>query len=263
MKPPLTLALPLLLAGAPLAALATPGAPNGYGGTSATAGSQTTGGMGQAASHNSYVNVNVKAEASASLIDGTLHAYAWTSNNPTLPKGCRPDMLSCNWRTSADAWFWDKVTVKPNKDVKPGQVIDWDWSATGLTTNGKWWSGASAYSYFYFGDDPEGWRKPISLDVKRQSREIGGSIVMPADGSALTLYFYATLSVFAEGGAVADYSHTARFGWELPDDVTVTSASGRFMTAAVPEPASYALMLAGLAVLPWARRLRVTATPAG
>jgi len=244
----------VLLTSSSLGALAAGGQPTGFSGASAYAGGQTLGGTGNASANNSYANVNVKGIASASLVDGTLHAYAWSSNNPVLRKGCRPDMLECNWGTSADAWYWDKITIEAAEDYEPGEEITWSWSIDGTTTRGKWWSGSSAYSYFYVGTSAEGWRKPVYLDVKYQSRSISGSFVMPADGSPLTLYTYGSLSVFAEGGAVADYSHTARFAWVLPDGVTATSASGRFMTAAVPEPSTYGLMLAGLAVLPWARR---------
>jgi hypothetical protein len=247
----------VLLASASLTALASGGQPSGFSGAKASAGAETVGGAGHASANNSFANVNVQAIASASLVHGTLHAYAWSSNNPTLRKGCRPDMLACNWGTSATAWFWDTVTLKAGEGHEPGEEIQWSWAVDGQTTNGRWWSGASAVSHFYVGPNAEGWRNAVYLDVERQSRTISGSFAMPADGSPLVLYAYGTLSVFAEGGAVADYSHTARFGWQLPDGVSATSASGRFMTAPVPEPSTYALMLAGLAVLPWAqRRLR-------
>ncbi|WP_457417652.1 PEP-CTERM sorting domain-containing protein [Roseateles sp. P5_E7] len=249
MKP---LLISLLLASTSLTALAAR-QPFGTTGVFASAGGSTTGGLGQAAATNSYANVNVKAVGSASLIDGSLHAYAWSSNNPTLPKGCRPDMVSCNWGTSAEVWYHDTITLEGGADIE-GIAIPWHWSVNGTTTRGKWWSGASAYSYFYIGTNPEGWRTATYLDVKNQSREITNTFQLPGQGESLKLYIYASLTTFAEGGAVADYSHTGRFSWDLPESVHYTSASGRFMTAPVPEPSSYALMLAGLAVLPWARR---------
>jgi hypothetical protein len=53
-------------------------------------------------------------------------------------------------------------------------------------------------------------------------------------------------TMFASG----DFSHTAQLALALPDGYSFTSASGHFLTAAaVPEPASEALMLAGLAAL--------------
>jgi PEP-CTERM motif len=244
----------LLLASTSLTTLAVGGQPMGHSGVHASAGSQTAGGVGQWRVTNSFADVNVQAKAEASLVGGALHAYAWSSNNPTLPKGCRPDMLWCNWGTSADAWFYDKITLQADDSYDPGDAISWSWSVEGETTRGKWWSGSSATSRFYVGTNPEGWRTAITLDAKNSSREISSSFLIPAQGQAMMVYIYGSLSVFAEGGAVADYSHTARFNWELPEGVTAMSASGKFMTAPVPEPSSYALMLAGLAVLPWARR---------
>lgn len=243
-----------LLSSTALNAWAAPGQPMGNSGAYARAAGQTVGGIGHAGADNSYANVNVKAEASASLLDGSLHAYSWSSNNPTLPKGCRPDMLQCNWGTSAEAWYHDTITLQADETSAPGSLVLWMWSVTGTTTRGKWWSGASATSYFYIGTNPDGWRTAPLLDVKNQSREISSTFLIPEEGQSLKLYIYGSLSTFAEGGAVADYSHTARFNWTLPQGVTATSASGHFMAAAVPEPSSYALMLTGLAVLPWARR---------
>lgn len=163
-------------------------------------------------------------------------------------------MLSCNWGTSAMRGSGTRprcrlatATSQARRSSGPGRP-------TARATRGKWWSGSGANSYFYIGTDPNGWRNATSLDVKNQSRQISGSFLVPKDGSPLKLYAYGSLSVYAEGGAVADYSHTARFSCVLPAGVTVSSASGQFMTAPVPEPASYALMLAGLVMLPWARR---------
>jgi hypothetical protein len=244
----------LLLASTSLTVNAAGGQPIGSAGVYARAGSQTAGGVGQSHVTNSYATVNVAAASEASLNTGSLHAFAWSSNNPTLPKGCRPDMLSCNWGTSADAWFYDKITLQADESHDPGDPVSWSWSVEGETRRGKWWSGSSATSRFYVGTNPEGWRTAITLDAKNSSREIASTFLVPAAGQSLVVYVYGSLSVFAEGGAVADFSHTARFNWALPEGVTVTSASGQFMTSAVPEPTSAALMLAGLAVLPWVRR---------
>jgi hypothetical protein len=48
-------------------------------------------------------------------------------------------------------------------------------------------------------------------------------------------------------GLQCDYDDTARFSFVgLPSSVTYTSASGVFLTAAVPEPQTWTLMLGGL-----------------
>ncbi|WP_457417609.1 hypothetical protein [Roseateles sp. P5_E7] len=260
----MTLHRPSLLASALLLCTATafalPGQnPEGRSGTSTNAGSLKGGGMSLVESEARFSNVNVSGIANASLVDGTLHAYAWSSNNPTLPKGCRPDMLSCNWGIGADASMWETVTIKAGPKHKPGEVVTWSWDVGGFTSSGRWWSAARAYTWMYVGGDPNGWKTATMQDIRRSESHLSGSWEVPADGSSMTLYLYGGLSVYAEGGAEADYSHTARFGWTVPEGITVTSASGKFMTAGVspvPESASAALMLSGLAVLPWLHKRR-------
>lgn len=61
-----------------------------------------------------------------------------------------------------------------------------------------------------------------------------------------------SMDLWAFGGfsGVTDWAHTGAITLQLPGDVSVGSASGVFLTAAaVPEPGSYALMLAGLGVV--------------
>ena len=64
----------------------------------------------------------------------------------------------------------------------------------------------------------------------------------------------------------ADFGHTASISFDLPEGVTVNSASGVFLTqqdtAAVPEPATWAMMLAGFGVIGGVmRRIRVGVAP--
>ncbi len=63
-------------------------------------------------------------------------------------------------------------------------------------------------------------------------------------------------------GYVCDYSHTAKFGLVLPAGASFSSDSGVFLTApvggAVPEPASWALLVAGFGVVGAAARRRRT-----
>jgi hypothetical protein len=50
--------------------------------------------------------------------------------------------------------------------------------------------------------------------------------------------------------SMSDYTHTLKLMWDLPTDVTYTSASGQFAPQAVPEPASMAMLgLGAVAVL--------------
>jgi hypothetical protein len=61
----------------------------------------------------------------------------------------------------------------------------------------------------------------------------------------------------AERGGAADLGNTAGIRFELPSSVSFSSSSGQFL-AAVPEPASWALMLGGFGLLGAAVRRRRT-----
>jgi hypothetical protein len=62
-----------------------------------------------------------------------------------------------------------------------------------------------------------------------------------------------SLQLACVSGEICDFSHTAALSFTLPGDLTFTSDSGVLLTqqgaAAVPEPASLALIGGGLAVL--------------
>ena len=62
-----------------------------------------------------------------------------------------------------------------------------------------------------------------------------------------TKSFMEELSLTCESGASCDFSHTGDVALELPTDVSYTSDSGVLLTGGVPEPATWAIMLIGLA----------------
>jgi len=67
-------------------------------------------------------------------------------------------------------------------------------------------------------------------------------------GRNVSVYAYMELEAWARNGGGANFGHTMRFNWDLPPGTTFTSASGVFSespAAAVPEPSSWALMIAG------------------
>ncbi len=57
-------------------------------------------------------------------------------------------------------------------------------------------------------------------------------------------------------GGVSDYAHTSDLTLSLPHGVSFTSDSGAFLTGSVPEPATWALLVAGFAVTGMAARRR-------
>lgn len=71
-------------------------------------------------------------------------------------------------------------------------------------------------------------------------------------GANSVLSFNQGLFANADGGVSANYGSTSHFLLTLPSNVSYTSASGTFLSATtlpVPEPSTYALMLAGLGAL--------------
>lgn len=67
----------------------------------------------------------------------------------------------------------------------------------------------------------------------------------------------ARASQFQGGGiAMLDVINTGRAGLIVPDGYAFSSASGVFATAPVPEPETYALLLAGLGLVGLAARHR-------
>ncbi len=63
-------------------------------------------------------------------------------------------------------------------------------------------------------------------------------------------------SLGCNGGTDCDFGNSAHLNFELPPGASFTSASGLLLTAAVPEPGTWALMLAGLGVVGWMGRRR-------
>jgi len=68
------------------------------------------------------------------------------------------------------------------------------------------------------------------------------------------------LSLMCAGGTDCDFGNSGHLSFDLPTGVTLSSASGLLLTGnavpAVPEPETYALMLAGLGLVGWFARRR-------
>lgn len=227
-------------------------------GTAVNAGGLKQGGEYQSAASANYApDGNSSASASGGSSFFNLHAYAWTSENPTLPAYCT--VYTCTWQTYAEVTVWDTITLSAPAGGQP-ETLNFDFTIDGTKTRGKWAYGDGAYASasYYFGTDPNGWYRPRTVSLGRGETELGGSITA-LPGNSFTVYLMGTLSVSARSGSVADYSHTMKFHWDLPDGWTYTSASGRFSPALspVPEPSSMALMLGGLCGMATLKRRRV------
>lgn len=226
-------------------------------GATAEAGSVKAGGWYQStvsASHGS-ASGNTEAQAWGDSESFSVHARAWTSENPTLPVYCT--VYTCSWQTHASVSVWDTVIITPAANST--ETLDYRFSIDGFRKRGPWafGSGTTATSSYYIGTAANGWYTPNTRTLGNGKMEVTGS-VQARNGQPITLYVFGELSVSAHSGAVADYSHTMSFHWDLPQGWTYTSASGHFspVAAPVPEPASMALMACGLSGLAVLRRRR-------
>jgi len=130
----------------------------------------------------------------------------------------------------------------------PGSVneVDWGWnlnegSSLGPPTQPFYIQSSGNISY---ASDPFqnsiNWMTPSSNTI--DNLQIEG--ILALQGPSAVVDLSAELFTRANGGTV-DFSNTAAISFQLPDSVTMTSASGTFDTA--PEPAS--MLLCGLALV--------------
>lgn len=213
----------------------------------------------------SYADANLQGQASSSLLDGTLHAGA--SAGAWGPDAAH---YTSSYRAGAGTAMWDRVKV--NSDAGT-HLIPLRLRVDGSATDAAWaqvrfYVGPSdPFTYFAY-QPSQGWHYLTGNLDGRGRREWDevfdlGTLVVDAAYQDWTfnVYFELTASALSTRmvGGNADFSHTARFDWELPEGVTFTSASGQFMTApdqAVPEPGGAALALLALALVPAVRRRR-------
>lgn len=246
----LALAMTLTLMGAGASAAVLPGARFG---TTVDAGGMKTGGSFQNSASANYSNENVLAQASAATQGFSLHASAWTSEDPTLPAYCT--VYTCTWQTYATVSVWDTIVLYAPADGSEGtQPLNFAFVTDGIKHRGKWAYGDGAYASasYYFGTSATGWEHPNTVQLG-SSDEVKGTFEAPV-GFSITVYLYASLSVSARSGSFADYSNTMKFLLDVPDGWTYTSASGLFSPAGrvtpvatpVPEPGGLVLTLAGL-----------------
>ena len=193
------------------------------------------------------------ANASNSLLDGTLHVQA---NAGACSRNCHLWHAYSNAGTA----FWDTLNI----DYGPGgdrPLIPMKLEVEGLSMGV-----AYVRLRYYIGvgyPNSQDWyssawkvlASPTPLEHVDAVFDMGTWGGGNVHGLKIRVEIEAHASSYSDGLSFADFGNTAHFKWVLPEGVQVSSASGQFMTTAVPEPQSWALMLAGLALLPaWLRR---------
>ena len=124
--------------------------------------------------------------------------------------------------------------------------------------------GASSFNYQRYGD--RGWVSSQWTVNSPGNATFTG--VYTLNGASDTVGVWHDLLASAQAGADSSFFHTSRFSLTLPENVTYSSASGTFLsgglTAGVPEPATWAMLILGFGMIGsgMRRRNRAGARPA-
>jgi hypothetical protein len=200
------------------------------------------------------------ATAAADMPTGSLHVLAQSTYNPYA------------YGAVASAAIVDFVTFhvlgSSSAVIDVGVSLDGIVSGAGLGAG--WYTGSLAFSFgggfqFYgvIADNgytsgslagstgyypPDGWNS-YTDSVSPTGFVFNGQLSV-TDGERLYLDMGLTTQAFA--GATADFLNTAQLSLGLPGGVSFTSDSGVLLTAGVPEPSTWGLMLLGFAGLGYA-----------
>jgi len=188
--------------------------------------------------------------AMAALGDGTLHAAA----SAVRCEGCRTKT-----GTSAVARYWDTVTFQNGANLGLAELsvsIDGSLSPLGAQASVRWYVGPARADFF---DRLSDFAPAVAL--ASGTTVLGDELAIPLGNTQVFIFaelYTSALAVPGVGGwdSSADFGNTLHFNWTLPEGVTTRSASGQFMTAAVPEPSTWAMAGVGLAMLGWLQRRR-------
>ncbi|KQY88515.1 PEP-CTERM sorting domain-containing protein [Pelomonas sp. Root1444] len=186
----------------------------------------------------------------ALLGDGTLHAASGATPCP-----------SCHAKTGTNsvARYWDTVTFHNGKNLG---LVELSVSIDGTLTPGNSQASARFYvghAHADFFDHLDAYAPAVAL--ASGTTVLGDELFVPLGDATYFVFAELTTSAVAlpyagSPNASADFGNTLHFRWTLPDGVTTSSASGQFMTAAVPEPSSWMMAGTGLLALGWLQRRR-------
>lgn len=244
-----TLALGLsALGAAPAHALATFGA---YSSVAGAGFSLDDGGAGSFAASRAYSIMGsgggVTGHAAADLAGGKLHASSLATR-----VACQ---VACDFvGVTSRAAMWDAVAFyqKDGSPMESMALIPTSLEIDGVLSG----HGARAWVRSYYGYDAN-----IDVDtlqwteLTEQKTEILDNLFVPLTTAPMFIYVELWTSAKTDGKfttfARSDFGNTLHFNWELPEGIVAQSASGLFMTdlgSPVPEPATWALMIAGFAL---------------
>ena len=181
--------------------------------------------------------------ASGSLASGTPHSFSAAE----MAAGCSPPVCRAARSTIR---MWDTISIHNGFNAgftNPWLTIDGNLAGLAATATVRFYAGSPATGIWSTIDS-----LPKQALTSGTTEFNGEAALLPPFGDD-EYFIYAELETQAIGGptwaSVADFGHTLHFNWQLPDGATYTSASGMFMTAAVPEPGTMALGAFGVLLL--------------
>lgn len=218
-----------------------------------------------------HIDTRGTAYAAASLAGGTLHAAATGQRRPVS----RPVL------EGTDGWaatrLWDTLNFHvaganpgTRTTIQVSYEVDGNYMPGDSEPNmGFWFNfgpgtgafGSSNAGGYFGGNHPGNWINPImTWDGPGHMLFTAGYELVGEDTEIGLLTQLQTIGGFG----TADFSHTAALSFDLPSNVSFTSASGVFLTATnpgggggggtVPEPTVLALLAAAAVAARWGRR---------